>query len=147
MAWYNYGKYYLLKQNDASSSIDLLTHTIKASLMTSTYAQDIDADVFWDDISSQELNATGYTADGETLGSKQITADLTNDRAEFDAANTAFTSIGGTIDDTIGSVVIWRDTGTPGTSPLIAWADLTNHLTDGGSVTLVWNAEGILQLS
>jgi hypothetical protein len=145
MVWYNYGKYYLLKQDDATSSIDVLTDTIKVALMKTSYSINIDTHDFYNDVSGSEIVATSYVAG--TLASKGVACDTTNDRAEFDALDLAFTNIGGAANDTFDQIVIFKDTGTPATSTLIAHATVTSTTTDGGTITLVWNAEGILHIT
>ena len=136
--------------------IDLLVDVIRVMLVTSSYTADRDDDLVdaggANDPIDHELSGTGYVAGHsnsgrKTLGSKTITVDKPNDRTEFDAADNVWTGINagtiaqalvhseGTADDTTARLVGHFDTGG---FPLV---------TNGGDVTLSWNAEGILQLA
>jgi len=50
-----------------TGSVALLTDTIKCALFTSSYTPDIDNDVYFSDISANEVVGTGYTSLGVTL--------------------------------------------------------------------------------
>lgn len=127
-----------------NGSIDLDTDTIKCALVTSSYTPDIDAHEFFDDLTN-EISGTGYTAGGATLASPSVAVDNTNDRAEFDATDTSWTTA--TITNA-RAAVIYKSTGVAGTSPLIAYIDFgTDKSSSGGTFTITWNAEGIIQLA
>lgn len=113
--------------------------TIKVALVTSSYTYNPDHN-FFDDITN-ELSGTGYTAGGVAIGSKAVSRDTTNDRIELDAADAAWTALNA---GTIAAAIIYKDTGVAGTSPLIAFIDLTDTVTNGGNITIEWNAEGII---
>jgi len=124
-------------------TIDLDSDTIKVALYTSTYTPDIDTDIFFDDLTN-EVTGTGYTAGGEELGSKTVTVDTTNNRAEFDAADTTWS----TATITARGAVVYQDTGTPATSALICYIDFsTDKTSTSGDFKIAYNAEGILQLA
>lgn len=65
----------------------------------------------------------------------------------FDAADSTFTALTG---DQVESMILFKDTGTEGTSILIAFFDTFSSgmpLTpNGGNVTVQWNASGIFQV-
>jgi hypothetical protein len=112
-AFYNAGKSALQKN-------DLLNVTVKLAILNSSYVPDIDADEFWDDVSSFEVSGTGYPEGGETL-SPTITEDDANDKSMLDVDD--FTISSATFND--GKFyVIYIDTGTPGTSPLLCYFEL-----------------------
>jgi len=94
-----------------------------------------------------ELSGAGYTADGELLSSRAVNQDDGNDRAEFDdTADMTWTGISaGTAD----AAVIYIDSGTDSTSYPICYIDTGGFpvVTNGGDLTIQWNAEGILQLA
>lgn len=79
------------KKDVLDGTIDLVNDTIKVALCTSSYTPDIDAHSFFDDITN-EVVGTGYTAGGETLGTKTTTQDNTDDEGVFDAADTTWSS-------------------------------------------------------
>lgn len=126
-----------------NGGIDLDTDTIKVALVTSTYSPNIDTHDNFDDITN-EVTGTGYTAGGATLGSVTVTADTTNDRGVFDAADTSWST--STI--TARGAVIYKSTGTSSTSKLIAYVDFASDITSTASTfSIVWNASGILTLT
>lgn len=126
---------------------DMVNDTIKVTLHTS-YTPNIDSHQVRADVSSTEYStASGYTAGGVTLGSKAVTQDDTNDRAAFDAADAAWTSLGPLSPATPSHAIIWNDTPTSPADPLICYVILGTTATNGGNYTLAWHANGILLLS
>lgn len=80
-------------------------------------------------------------ASAATLGTKTIGSVAAG---VFDAADTTHTALSG---DPAESMLLYKDTGTEATSPLIySWDTATGlPLTpNAGDVTIVWNASGIL---
>lgn len=111
-----------------SPAIDLDADTIKVALIdTGTYTYSSSHD-FLDDIS-------GVVGTAVTLGSK-----TTTDGA-FDAANSTFTAVSG---NSVEALIIYKDTGTPGTSLLIAYIDSASSglpvTPNGGDITITWAA-------
>ena len=92
-----------------------------------------------------ELVATNYVR--KALTGEVVNEDLTNDRAEFDAADVTWTALGGAANDTIGAAIIFKFITDDTDSIPIAYIDLTDTTTNGGDITLSWNVEGILQLT
>lgn len=126
-----------------STAINLATDTVKLMLLTSSYTPDVDADVFIDDISANEVAASGtYSAGGVTL-TKSSSTDDTDNEGVFDATDVAIT--GATI--TARYAAIYKDTGTPGTSPILAVIDFgSDQSSTAGTFTISFAAEGILNL-
>jgi hypothetical protein len=127
--------------------IDLLVDTIKCMILTSTHTTDIDTQEFIDDVSANEItDSTGdYTTGGETLGSKTTTVDNGNDWCVFDAADIGLT---GTTITNAQFYCIYKDTGTPGTSAIIAIIDEgTPRSSSNGAFDIAWSANGILRFS
>lgn len=138
--WYNRGKKEVM-----DNTIALLTDTIHVILLKSTYTPNADHDF----ISSltpatNELSGTGYAR--KALASKAITESDALDKSIFDAADVVYTSMNA---GTAAYIVIAKSTGTDSTSVLIALIDMTAStiISNGGDVTLQWDANGILQLS
>lgn len=139
---YNKFKQFIL-DNTTNGRVDFDADTIKVALVTSAYTPNFDTHDFFDDVTN-EVVGTGYTAGGATLGSPTITLDTTNDRVDFDAADTSWTS--STI--TARGAVIYKSTGTPSTSPLIAYIDFgTDQISSAGTFLIQWNASGILRVA
>ena len=125
-ALYPIGKKALL-----DADIDLLADTIKVALVdTGTYTYSAAHD-FYDDVSA------GVVGTPVTLGTKTTTAGV------FDSADPTWTSVSGS---TVEAIVMYKDTGTPSTSALIAYYDtgITGlALTpNGGNVTYTVHASG-----
>lgn len=124
--------------------VDLDGDTIKLALLTSSYTPDQDAHDFYDDVSANEVAASGtYSAGGATL-TVTLTQDNTDDEGVFDAVDVSFT--GATI--TARYAVIYKSTGTPSTSPLICLIDFgTNQTSTSGTFAITFASEGILNLN
>lgn len=88
-------------------SVDMDTDTIKAALVdTGTYTYS-DAHQYYSSVS-------GVVGTPQTLGSKTVTNGV------FDAADVTFTAVTG---NSAEAIVIYKDTGSAATSPLIAYID------------------------
>ncbi len=136
-------------------TLDMLVDTIKVGLSTSTHVPIRDND-FLDEVGSDdfidgELTGTGYTSGfgnsgRKTLASKAIVVDKPNDRAEFDAADVTWTGISA---GTAAQATILKEITNDAASITIANVDTGGFpiVTNGGDLTIQWNAEGIIQLS
>jgi hypothetical protein len=126
-----------------ASAINLKTDTIKIALLTSSYTPNADHE-FFSSVSANEVAASGtYSAGGATL-TKTLSTDDTDDEGVFDATDVSFTSA--TI--TARYAVIYKDTGSAATSPLVCVIDLgTDVSTIAGTFTIAFAAEGILNLN
>lgn len=116
---------------------DLTAATIKVHLLDAAdHVTDLDADVDEADIADAGIVATA-TVTGQTYGSVGV--------GVFDADDTTFPTVSG---DESEELVIWHDTTTDTTSPLIARFDTATGLPvtpSGGDIVIVWNAAGIFQ--
>ena len=116
------------------------TGTLKGAFMATTYTQDQEAHQFWSDISASI--ASGTTE--RTISGLSINVDTTNDRVEIDFDNVTETPVTASTDQ----FVIWMDTGSDATSPLIACGALTTELNPvGGTLTLTVNSEGLAAIN
>lgn len=124
-------------------SIDLDTDTINIALVTSSYTPNQDTHEDFDDITN-EVTDTGYTAGGATLSNVSISINTTDNRAELDADDVTWSDSS----ITARGAVIYKDTGTAGTSWLICYLDFTSDYTSTNSdFTITWGADGIINLS
>jgi len=131
------------KGYDSSTKIDLASDTIKCALVTSTYTPNIDTHDFFDDITN-EVTGTGYTAGGATLATKTWTLNTALDKMVFDADDASWPA--STI--TARYAVLYKDTGTPSTSPLIMIFDFgVNQSSAASEFKIVWNSGGIFELA
>ena len=92
-----------------------------------------------------ELVATNYVR--KALASEVINEDTANNRAEFDATDVVWSSLGGATNDTIGALLVYKHVTNDADSIPIAYIELTDTTTNGGDITVSWNVEGILQLT
>lgn len=127
-AFYAHGR-----QHFALGEVDWVDDTIKVTLVdTNDYTVDLDNDEFFSDVASGARIATA------TLSGK--TADL----GVLDAADVTFPSVSG---DQAEALVIWKDTGAEGTSPLLMWIDdVVSGLPvtpNGGDIDVTWHEDGI----
>ena len=135
--------YNSFKAKIMDGSVDLDTDTIKVALVTSSYTPDQDAHDFFDDVTN-EVVGTGYSAGGASLANKSVTQDNTDNEGVFDADDVTWSS--STI--TARGAVVYKSTGTPSTSALIAYLDFsTDQISSNGNFVIQWAAEGILNLN
>jgi len=117
------------KEKMLAASINFVSDTIKVALVKNTYPQNLATDEFYSDISAYVVGTP------QTLGSKTTAAGV------FDASDATYTAV--TAGDTLEGVVIYKDTGVAGTSPLLAYIDTITGFplaTNGGDITIVWDS-------
>lgn len=135
---------YKAKALGSGTMVDLDGDTIKIALLTSSYTPDFDAHDFYDDVSANEVAASGtYSAGGATL-TVTLSQDNTDDEGVFDATDVSFTSA--TI--TARYAIVYKSTGTASTSPLICLIDFgSNQTSTAGTFAITFNSEGILNVN
>lgn len=109
-------------------SVDLDTDTIKVALVTASYTANMSTDQYYSTVSANVVGTPG------TLASKTITNGI------FDAADLTFTAVSGS---QVTQIVIYKDTGSGATSPLIARIDSATGLPVtpfGGDITITWDS-------
>lgn len=114
---------------------NLSAGTVKVALIdTGTYTYS-SAHQFWSSASSASIGTP------QTIGSKTFTDGL------FDGADVTFPTVTGS---TAEALIIYIDTGTAGTSPLVSYIDTgvtgLPVTPNGGDISIQWNASGIFQL-
>ena len=119
---------------DASSDVDLAGLTVKVALIdTGTYTYNAAHD-FYNDVS-------GVVGTPQTITTKTVTNGV------FDGDNVTFTGVTG---NSVEALLIYIDTGTAGTSRLVAYIDTgvtgLPVTPNGGDITVTWNASGIFAL-
>lgn len=132
---YNEGKLALLA--GASSGINFATDTIKAMAVGSGYSPNAD-DVFIDaGGASDPVDARTAGTTDQTLASKVLGKDTTGDFAYLDANDVVFSAV--PAGPAIEGVVIYKDTGTPTTSKMICYLDIS-VTPNGGDITIQFAA-------
>ena len=112
-------------------SIDVDTDTIKVA------AVDLTADYTYSAAHQYKSSVTSYT--GSTDATVTITSTTSGVVDGSDLAP-AFSSLSQSATKTIGALVLYKDTGTPATSPLIAYIELGTPVTpNGGDINITWN--------
>lgn len=110
-----------------SASINFSSDTIKAALLSDAYTYSASHE-FLSDVSATVLSTAA------TLGSKSVASGV------FDAADAVYSAVtGGAV---AKFVVIYKDTGVSGTSPLLYLIDTATGIpmaTNGGDITVSWD--------
>ena len=113
---------------------NLSSGTVKVALVTSGYTYS-STDQFYSSVSASVVGTP------QTIGSKTFTNGV------FDGADVTFTAVTGS---QVTRLVIYIDTGSAATSPLVAYIDtgVTNLpvTPNGGDIAITWNASGIFAL-
>lgn len=125
------------KKNLWNGTINLATDPLNVALVGSGYVPNQATDQYWSDVSANEVSGTGYTAGGQALSGKTVTADTVNHRGKFTADNATWANA------TIAAVgaVIYKNTGTPSTSPIIGYIDFGGtKSSSSGNFTIQWDA-------
>lgn len=119
---------------DAFTDIDLIGLTVKVALIDTGAYTYSSAHQFFSSVS-------GVVGTPQTLTTKSVTDGV------FDAADVTFTSVTG---NSVEALLIYIDTGTAGTSRLVAYIDTgvtgLPVTPNGGNISITWNASGIFAL-
>jgi len=128
----------------AARRVDWVGDTIKVALATSSFTPNQDTQDFYDDLTNEVANGNGYTTGGATLGTKSVTFDGATNTVALKAATTSWTAS----TFTCRYAVIYKDTGTPSTSPLLGYVDLDgDQSVSSGTFSLVWDSTtGVMKL-
>ena len=105
-------------QSMLNAEIDFDSDTIKAMLCSSLYVPNQDTHRYKSDVTN-EASGAGYTAGGVTLTTKALTYNSASNTLVVDCDDPTWA----TVTVTARYLVIYKDTGTAGTSPLIMYVD------------------------
>lgn len=115
------------KEKFLTGAINLSSDTIKVAMVdTGTYTYNATHE-FYSSVSAAVIGTP------QTLGTKTVTDGV------FDAADATFTAVSGA---SVEALVIYKDTGSAATSPLIAFIDTGTGLPvtpNGGDITITWD--------
>ncbi len=135
-----YGKAFLSVFN---KEIDWEADAIRVALCTDSYTPDQDAHDYFDDIDN-EVSGTGYSSEGELLANASLTYTAGTNVMKLDGDDVTWSSSS----ITARYAIIYLDTGTPGTSPLICYVDFGADVTStNGDFTITWSADGIAKIT
>lgn len=123
-----------------TDDIEWTTDTIKVALVTATYSPNQDTDNY--------ANLAGFSANkvgtDQTLGTKTLTYDAASNTVRFKAADPSWSALTGTF----RYAVIYKDTGSAATSPLIGLVDFgaDNSITAGTFTLNFDTTDGALRI-
>ncbi len=135
--------YNTFKQRLMTGEVDMDTDSIYCALFPVAYSPNIDTQSVWSDVSASECAAgSGYVAGGTILTGVTVMKNLTTDKGIFDANDVTWAN--STI--TARYAVLYKSA-TPTTSWLIAAFDFgADKSSSSGDFTIMWNANGIIDL-
>lgn len=117
-----------------TSNNNLSAGTVKVALVSAGYTYS-SSDQYWS------------AASGSVVGTPQTIGSKTFTNGVFDGADVAFTGVSGS---QVTQLIIFIDTGSAATSPMVAFFDtgVTNLpvTPNGGDIAITWNASGIFKL-
>jgi hypothetical protein len=113
-----------------ATKIDLVADTIKVLFYSAAY---VSTHEFVSD-----LTGASIIARSPALASKTVTNGV------FDAADVTITAVSGS---SFSHVLLYKDTGTDSSSPLIANFDITSFTPSGADVSVVFNASGLFSIA
>jgi hypothetical protein len=131
----------------AARRVDWVGDTIKIMLLTNAYTFNQDTHDFVDDVNANEITnsaGTAYVAGGQALSGKSVGYASGTNTLQLLASN----SVWSTASFTAYKGVVYKDTGTATTSPLLGYVDLGGAQTvTSGTFTLQWDAtDGVLRI-
>ena len=118
--------YTLGKQGLLHGSFALDSDTIKLALVSNAYSPNLSTHQWWSDVNAN------------VLGTPQAMGGISITNGVFNSSSVTFTAVAG--GSTVKYFVIYKDTGTAGTSPLLVLIDTTTGVslpfnTNGGDIT------------
>jgi hypothetical protein len=128
----------------AARRVDWDADTIKCSLHTSSYSPNQDTHNFYDDLTNEVANGNGYATGGVALTTSAPAYDATSNTLRLDASDAQWTSA----TFTARYAVVYKDTGSAATSPLLGYVDFGGDETvSSGTFTIQWDStDGVLRI-
>lgn len=128
-----------------NGDLDFAANDIRIALVMTNTTADTEQDMqFVGSLTTlDEMDGANYAR--QTLANESVNEDAANNRAEFDATDAVFTNLGAGTRNVAG-IVLYKHVTNDADSPLIAYIDDGFPYTaNGATLTIQWNAEGILQ--
>jgi len=118
--------------------------TIKVMLLTSSATLNQDTDEYIDDVSANQVAGDGYVAGGAALTLADPAYTGATNILKLDANDVSWSA--STI--TARYAIIYYDTETPATSPVIGYVDFgEDKVSSSGTFTITWDAAGIFKIT
>ena len=135
--------YNSFKRDSMVGVFNLSADTLNVILVTSAYTPNIDEHTKYSDITDEVVGA-GYTTSGSTLTGVTVSVDLSGDKSILDANDVSW--VASTI--TAAGAVIYKESGSAQTSPLIGYVDFFgSKSSSNGDFIIQWNSSGIISLT
>lgn len=140
--WYTNGPKSL-----TTGTVGWTTSTVKVLLCTSSYTPNQDTHEFKSAVTNELPTANGYTLRGATLGTKTATADTATNETRLGSAAVVWTAGSGqTL--TARFAVLYVDSGTDATSPLLGYIDFEADVSaTNDTFTITPDATGWLKIT
>ena len=131
-------------RRDILNGIKLDTDPIRVILVDASYVPNIDTDTTYGSVTSAEVpGVAGYATSGMLLTNSTLSADNIGDKGVWNADPVVWSPV--TV--TAGGAILYKETGSSATSPLITYIGFNAPKTaNNGSFTVQWNAQGIINL-
>ena len=125
----------------ALGNIDFENDTIKLIFLAPAHTFDFTGDNFLSDIEADRASGT----DDLTLSNTSVNIDVGNARVEFDADDLSDTNVTTSTD----KFALYKDTGTPATSPLLVGISFTEGTLSpvDGTLSLTVNTQGFYSIN
>lgn len=124
---------------------------IRVGLFKIGYTPDRDTHDFYDDTvaGTNEITATGYTANGQALSGKSVTYDSATDQSRFIASDTLWTALTATGGNAPAIAVVYNRTpATDATRPLISYVNFGGaQSVNAVNFTVDWDATGVVRFA
>jgi len=118
-------------------TLDVAAQDLRVLLLKTYSVLDIDDNVIDDLVpGTNEVSVGGYSR--QTLAGETITEDDSANVAYLDATDPVFTSL--VTGETVQGAILFRHTGSDATAPVWAGYDLTDTPTNGGNITVQFQA-------
>jgi len=114
----------------ASTKVDLVADTIKVLFYAGSFSS---AHEFVSDLTGASIIARSGALAGKTVTS-----------GVFDANDLTVTAVSGSA---FTHVILYKDTGSDATSPLVAIFDVASYTPNGGDINVVFNASGLFSIA
>lgn len=132
---------FLKNQFNGVAPVDFDTNTIKVILYTNTGNASTLSLEYVADITSTEVSGTNYTAGGATIGSIAVTESTGTTTVDGNDVSWTVSASGFS---NARYAVIYKDTGSAATSPLIGLIDFgADYGNVAGTLSIEWSASGI----
>jgi hypothetical protein len=144
--------YYKFKEFILDGTLDLNSNTFKLTLHTSGYTPSASTHTLFAHATNEVANGNGYSTGGIALSNLSLTSG--SGTTKWSADNIVWTANGGSI--TARYAVLWASGTLNGqANPLVAFITLNDQggtptdvtVTDGNTLTVQWNTNGILTLT